>query len=212
MGSTTAIRLKPSLFLNPITDKCQIPTSMVRAQKRSAPTDPDDTERPQKSAPSARIGARSCEGCHQRKVRCDRGIPCKNCSRYGMTCVYPVRDPDPERKTPSLRDIANRLKGIELLLSRLDEKSEVCTGSAADGGAGHCHALVDPSIAFKTQSKANVDAFAVTKTHPSDRSPNKSSWEILLNHSDDDPLQDVSESCFFGLRAYIPLPNYLKIK
>lgn len=111
-----------------------------------------------------------------------------------MTCVYPIRDPDPERKTPSLRDIANRLKGIELLLSQLGEKIDANTGFAADSGAGHCHALA-PSIALQSQSSANArtNAFSATNPHPSDRTPNKSTWEILLNHSDDEPLQDVSE-------------------
>ncbi|KAF7162570.1 hypothetical protein CNMCM5623_007816 [Aspergillus felis] len=168
---------------------------MAGASKRSAsPADDDDRARPsRKSVPRTyKPGSRSCEGCYQRKVRCDRGEPCTNCSRHGMTCVYPTRDLDAARKTPTLQDISNRLKRLEILLSRFAESSEVTTGSAVDGG-GYGRGRAESEIQTQARPSANVNAIETASQHPSDRPPNKSTWEILLNNSDIEPLlQDES--------------------
>lgn len=171
---------------------------MARAPKRSASSaDDDDTARPSRaSVPRTyRPGARSCEGCHQRKVRCDRGVPCTNCSRYSMTCVYPTRDPDSAQKTPTLQDISNCLKRLEILLSRFAESSEVTMGSAVDdgGGRGRGRGRAESEIQIQARPNASVNAVETASQRPSDRPPSKSTWEILLNNSDIEPLlQEVS--------------------
>jgi hypothetical protein len=75
------------------------------------------------SPQSYKQGARSCRGCHQRKVRRDRGVPCTNCSRCGISCVYPTKATDVERKGPSLQNVSSRLERMEILLSRLIEST-----------------------------------------------------------------------------------------
>ncbi|KAL3442364.1 fungal-specific transcription factor domain-containing protein [Aspergillus insuetus] len=172
---------------------------MTRGRKRSASSanvdmdinvNIDDSARPPpRSVPRLyKPGSRSCEGCHQRKVRCDRTAPCTNCSRYGMTCVYPARntDTDTGRKPPSLQDIHNCLKRLEILLSRFGESSQVATGSVVDGIGGR----VGSEVPVQARPRAVVKAIG---TRPSDKSSNKSTWEILLKNSDIEPLlQDES--------------------
>jgi ribosomal protein L13E len=172
---------------------------MTRGRKRSASSasdiDIDNSARPPPRSVIPRPykpGSRSCQGCHQRKVRCDRTVPCTNCSRYGMTCVYPARntgtDADTGRKPPSLQDIHNCLKRLEVLLARFGESSQVATGSdsVVDGGGGR----VGSEVPVQARPRAVVKAVGA---RPSDKSPNKSTWEILLNNSDIEPLlQDVS--------------------
>jgi hypothetical protein len=65
-----------------------------------------------------KLGARSCLACHRRKVRCDRAVPCTNCSKGGLTCVYPTKNRE-EQKNPTLQCISDRLGRLETLLSHL---------------------------------------------------------------------------------------------
>ncbi|KAI5455589.1 hypothetical protein BGZ63DRAFT_368628 [Mariannaea sp. PMI_226] len=180
---------------------------MGRAQKRSAASvdEEEDAQPVRESVPQGSIrGTRSCEGCHQRKIRCDRGVPCTHCSKHGMTCVYPTRDHDPAQKPLTLRDISNRLERLESLLSLLVERSEVPPGFAADGGGGgggrrrrRSFAEVDIPILARPAATAtpNVNASAsATRTdrqQPSDRPSDKSTWELLMKHSNiEPPLQE----------------------
>lgn len=112
-----------------------------------------------------------------------------------MACVYPTRDPDAARKTPPLRDISNRLKRLEILLSRFAESGEVTMRSAVDddGGRSRGRGRAESEIQIQARPNANVNAIETASQHPSDRPPNKSTWEILLNNFDIEPLlQDVS--------------------
>ncbi|KAH6695769.1 fungal-specific transcription factor domain-containing protein [Plectosphaerella plurivora] len=40
---------------------------------------------------------RSCVTCRQRKVRCDKSMPCQNCRRARISCVYPAPGRAPRR-------------------------------------------------------------------------------------------------------------------
>lgn len=79
--------------------------------------------------PHQKLGVRSCLACHRRKVRCDRTVPCTNCSKGGCACIYPTRDKD-EQKSPTLQRISDRLERLELLLSRIVEPCVSATSSA----------------------------------------------------------------------------------
>lgn len=124
-----------------------------------------------------------------------------------MTCVYPTRDQDATRKTPTLQDISNCLKRLETLLSSFAERSEVTTVSAIDdddGDRGRSRAKSE--IQIQARPSANVNAIETARQHPSDKPPNKSTWEILLNNSDIEPLlQDVSLDFFLWLFGFSSL-------
>jgi hypothetical protein len=111
-----------------------------------------------------------------------------------MACVYPTREPDAARKTPTLQDISNNLKRLETLLSNFVEKSAATRGSAGDDNGRDGH-LERAQSEFQIQARpgANDNAIKSVGQHPSDKPSNKSTWEILLNNSDIEPLlQDVS--------------------
>ncbi|UKZ78296.1 hypothetical protein TrVFT333_006032 [Trichoderma virens FT-333] len=171
---------------------------MGRAPKRSAASVEEEDAAPllRESVPqSSSRGTRSCEGCHQRKIRCDRGMPCTNCSKHGMTCVYHTRDPDAAQKPRTLRDISNRLERLESLLSLLVERSEVCTGFLAHGGSGRGRGCAEAEITTQAQPiSANTNSIRTSRQQPSDRPSDKSTWELLMNNSTIEPLLQEERS------------------
>ncbi|KAJ4864457.1 fungal specific transcription factor domain-containing protein [Trichoderma breve] len=127
---------------------------MDRAPKRLAASVDEEDSAPapplrESVLQSSSRGTRSCEGCYQRKIRCDRGVPCANCSRHGMTCVYPTRDPDAAQKPCTLRDVSNRLERLESLLSLLVERTGVLTGLEADSGSNRGRGRAEPEITIQ---------------------------------------------------------------
>jgi hypothetical protein len=138
------------------------------------------------------VTPRSCRSCHQRKVRCDRGVPCTNCSRTGAACVYPTRHTAVERKEISLRNLSTRLERLENLLSGSVESSQVDAWSTAGRSGGEAPAQIQ------------VQSSVIANAHRTARQqlPNGSVWELLLNeegyvrHRDNSNLetlpQDVS--------------------
>lgn len=99
----------------------------------------------------------SCVLCQQRKVRCDKNKPCANCVKAGVDCkVVPPQPPRRRKKKPHERDLIDRLKKYESLLSQhgvdfepighvfkpsdhpLDEVDEIENGSEYPSKTGAC--------------------------------------------------------------------------
>jgi hypothetical protein len=56
--------------------------------------------------------------CQQRKVRCDKQKPCANCVKAQVECrVIPPQPPRRRKKKPHERDLIDRLRKYESLLS-----------------------------------------------------------------------------------------------
>lgn len=61
----------------------------------------------------------SCVLCQQRKVRCDKNKPCANCVKAGVDCkVVPPQPPRRRKKKPHERELIERLRKYETLLSQ----------------------------------------------------------------------------------------------
>lgn len=61
----------------------------------------------------------SCVLCQQRKVRCDKQKPCANCVKAQVECrVVPPQPPRRRKKKPHERDLIDRLRKYESLLSQ----------------------------------------------------------------------------------------------
>ncbi|KAI1374242.1 fungal-specific transcription factor domain-containing protein [Hypoxylon crocopeplum] len=59
----------------------------------------------------------SCIRCAERKVKCDRNIPCNACVRHNVDCVYnPLQPPRNRRKRLNTKILTDRLKQCEALL------------------------------------------------------------------------------------------------
>lgn len=57
---------------------------------------------------------RSCLRCHERKVRCNKAVPCSACIRAKARCLYP--GPERAKRRPqklSITDVAGRLERLE---------------------------------------------------------------------------------------------------
>lgn len=67
----------------------------------------------------------SCVLCQQRKVRCDKNKPCANCVKARVECrVVPPQPPRRRKKRLQERDLIERLKKYETLLSENGVKFE----------------------------------------------------------------------------------------
>jgi len=66
------------------------------------------------TAPSSR----SCSNCSQRKIRCDKNLPCSHCTRARRPCSYPAPGPRVRRsKKTIMADMASRLSTLEKSLT-----------------------------------------------------------------------------------------------
>lgn len=71
---------------------------------------------------------RSCLVCHQRKIRCDKMLPCSNCERRHEPCRYPKEERGPRRPNKTnVSDVAHRLalleRAVELVSNGLSKTS-----------------------------------------------------------------------------------------
>ncbi|KAL3463250.1 hypothetical protein BJX64DRAFT_126196 [Aspergillus heterothallicus] len=111
---------------------------------------------------------KSCLACRKRKVKCDRQLPCGNCSRWTIECIFPSpirRCPRPRTKigaVPSRGDQAlyDRIHMLEAQVSELTEtvsvQAERLRSLATPGGSkfplshtwAHSVAPLSPSLAL----------------------------------------------------------------
>ncbi|KAL1840147.1 hypothetical protein VTJ49DRAFT_763 [Mycothermus thermophilus] len=96
-----------------------------------APSDPPPPPPPPQAPPSPRQApvpepavvkltrGHSCVLCQQRKVRCDKQKPCANCVKAQVECrVVPPQPPRRRKKKPQERDLIDRLRKYESLLTQ----------------------------------------------------------------------------------------------
>ncbi|XP_044719785.1 fungal specific transcription factor domain-containing protein [Hirsutella rhossiliensis] len=86
------------------------------------------------------LNPRSCVTCRRRKVRCDKQMPCSNCRRALIPCVFPApgraprqqrpRDPNAPPKNSSQREVelVKRLRKLEGIVEELSGQIEVDDG------------------------------------------------------------------------------------
>ncbi|KAH6876714.1 fungal-specific transcription factor domain-containing protein [Thelonectria olida] len=95
------------------------------------------------------LSLRSCVTCRRRKVKCDKAVPCANCVRHGVACVFPP--PGRSRRKPRPRAaerILNRGLGgraISDLTTAFVAKERPDTSQADD------HFRLDATILGKEQ-------------------------------------------------------------
>ncbi|OTA90716.1 hypothetical protein M434DRAFT_397806 [Hypoxylon sp. CO27-5] len=102
------------------------------------------------TTPSSALNPRSCVTCRRRKVRCDKFMPCGNCRKAQIQCVFPapgraprrprVKDPNAPPKQTSEREIElmKRLRKLESIVEDLSGQIEIETArhpSLSGGGS-----------------------------------------------------------------------------
>ena len=91
------------------------------------------------AAPSAELNPRSCVTCRRRKVRCDKHMPCSNCRRAQISCIFPAperaprrprrKDPNSIKPQSSERELElmKRLRKLEGIVEELSGQVELET-------------------------------------------------------------------------------------
>ncbi|KAI0204627.1 fungal-specific transcription factor domain-containing protein [Astrocystis sublimbata] len=91
------------------------------------------------ATPSDTLNPRSCVTCRRRKVRCDKHMPCGNCRKAQIQCVFPApgraprrpraKDPNAPPKQTSEREmeLLKRLRKLEGIVEDLSGQIEVET-------------------------------------------------------------------------------------
>ena len=66
----------------------------------------------------------SCTHCRQRKVKCNKVLPCLPCQRLGLECIFPDRARNPKKKRSGTRtsneELLARLSRMEQLIGRME--------------------------------------------------------------------------------------------
>ncbi len=121
------------------------------AVQRAAPpltaNPPGSTVYDPTTAPGVDLNPRSCTTCRRRKVRCDKHMPCSNCRRAHIPCVFPApeRAPRrPRRRAPNVvkpqssereLELVKRLRKLEGIVEELSGQIELETTRQHSGSA-----------------------------------------------------------------------------
>lgn len=104
------------------------------------------------TTPSAALNPRSCVTCRRRKVRCDKHMPCGNCRKAQIQCVFPApgraprrpraKDPNAPPKQTSERELElmKRLRKLESIVEDLSGQIEFETykhGASSESPEAH---------------------------------------------------------------------------
>lgn len=94
------------------------------------------------------LNPRSCVTCRRRKVRCDKQMPCSNCRRALIPCIFPApgraprqqrpKDPNAAPKNSSQREVEliKRLRKLEGIVEELSGQIEVEPGGKLASSVG----------------------------------------------------------------------------
>ncbi|KAI5865687.1 fungal-specific transcription factor domain-containing protein [Durotheca rogersii] len=112
------------------------------------------------TTPSAALNPRSCVTCRRRKVRCDKFMPCGNCRKAQIQCVFPApgraprrpraKDPNAPPKQTSEREmeLMKRLRKLEGIVEDLSGQIEIETARhpSLSGGASPETSIPDTTL------------------------------------------------------------------
>ncbi|KAK3944890.1 fungal-specific transcription factor domain-containing protein [Diplogelasinospora grovesii] len=139
----------------------------------------------------------SCVLCQQRKVRCDKQKPCANCVKAQVECrVVPPQPPRRRKKKPHERDLIERLRKYESLLSQhgvnFDPIADQLRSSSADNGDDVAELEQDLS-GLKTSPSSAAD-------HVSPDNQDKAKWFPYSEgyRTTDDIIHDSSDEDYEG--------------
>lgn len=88
---------------------------------------------------------RSCYGCNNKKIRCDKKEPCSQCTRAGRPCTYPAMGPRKRRaKKTIMEEMATRISNLEKSVAKIRE--EAAPSRTANTTPSHSDNLSERSI------------------------------------------------------------------
>ena len=94
----------------------RVPRASLTSMK-SDPT-PPSVRHPQRARAGEKAQLLSCRECQKRKTKCDKQVPCSNCTLRGIDCQPVAVDPArPRKKRFAEAELLARLRRYEALLS-----------------------------------------------------------------------------------------------
>ncbi|KAH8596754.1 fungal-specific transcription factor domain-containing protein [Bisporella sp. PMI_857] len=121
-------------------------------EKRPPEKKPPEKKPPQPASLGHGLSVRSCVICRRRKVKCDKKVPCTNCSKNQVECIYPAPGRAPRRpreggKPVSEREaqLIKRLHRLESVVQELSGQIEIDTIKHSPGGSDNSHRDSDPN-------------------------------------------------------------------
>ncbi|TDZ16357.1 Bikaverin cluster transcription factor bik5 [Colletotrichum orbiculare MAFF 240422] len=141
------------------------------------------------------LNPRSCVTCRRRKVRCDKQMPCSNCRRAVIQCIFPApgraprrprpKDPNAPPKNSSEREVElmKRLRKLEGIVEELSGQIEVESGTGSNSGRQNSSTGNSPETLANdvTSDRSRASAF-----HASHGSAHK---DVSASRMDTDPHQ-----------------------
>ncbi|KAK4165247.1 putative transcriptional regulatory protein [Cladorrhinum sp. PSN259] len=115
----------------------------------------------------------SCVLCQQRKVRCDKQKPCANCIKANVECrVVPPQPPRRRKKKPHERDLIERLRKYEALMSQAGVNFEPIAHELKPSDIGDDVADLEQDLSgLKTSPSSAADHVS-----PPEQTNDKSKW------------------------------------
>lgn len=128
---------------------------------------------PPAAAVSSTLNPRSCVTCRRRKVRCDKHMPCSNCRRAQISCVFPApgraprrprpKDPNAPPKQPSSErelELMKRLRKLEGIVDELSGQIELeaARHPSSSGPSPVTSAEADPGNAGRAASSPGANS------------------------------------------------------
>lgn len=118
------------------------------------------------------LNPRSCVTCRRRKVRCDKQMPCSNCRRAQIPCIFPApgraprqqkpKDPNAPPKSSSEREVelVKRLRKLEGIVEELSGQIEVESGSGRQAHSESPRVGTSGDASAHSQYASSLDFFA----------------------------------------------------
>ena len=94
---------------------------------RSNPASPKEN----KSTHYTGLNARSCVTCRRRKVKCDKCVPCSNCTKAHTECIFPAPGRAPRRPREGAKPVSEREALLLKRLRRLEGVVEELSGQTS---------------------------------------------------------------------------------
>lgn len=148
----------PATIDTPSTNGMSNNNNNASPQPHSHPAFPGASVYTPTATPSERLNPRSCVTCRRRKVRCDKHMPCSNCRRAQIPCIFPApgraprrprpKDPNAPPKQPSSEreiELMKRLRKLEGIVEELSGQIEVETARNHSSSGNSPETLANPS-------------------------------------------------------------------
>ncbi|QSZ37669.1 hypothetical protein DSL72_008768 [Monilinia vaccinii-corymbosi] len=107
------------------------PSTSLISPPTVPPPHPSDARKPSTLIPTAAptgLNARSCIECRRRKVKCDKRVPCSNCTKAQAQCVFPAPGRAPRRPRTGGKPVSDRETELLKRLRRLEGVVEELSG------------------------------------------------------------------------------------